>query len=91
MIDYLTKNRREAIARIKLPQIALTKKSTGQQNTYSHSFPQRQVKLSRGGKEGNNAFTYDGKLRMHMQIDHTDVLKLNPPMTFVKYMLSNGT
>ena len=47
----------------------------------------RQVKLSRGGKEGNNAFTYDKKLRMHSDIDYTDVLKLNPPMNFVKYMI----
>ena len=49
----------------------------------------RQVKLSRGGKEGNNAFTYDNKLRKHREIDYRDVLKLNPPMSFVKYMLHN--
>lgn len=90
VIDYMTKNKQGEISRVKLPQVALTKKSTGQQNTYSHNFPMRQVKLSRGGKEGNNAFTYDKKLRMHQQIDHTDILKLNPPMNFVKYMLSSG-
>jgi len=91
-INYLTKLRDNPSVRtrVKLPQIALTKIGTGQQNRYQHNFPMRQVKLSRGGKEGNNAFTYDNKLRGQMQIDHTDVLKLCPPMNFVKYMLSNG-
>ena len=50
----------------------------------------RQINLSRGGKEGNNAFTHDNKLRKRMQIDYKDVLKLSPAMNFVKYMLSNG-
>ena len=49
----------------------------------------RQVKLSRGGKDGNNAFTYDGKIRKRMDTEPSDILKLSPPLSFVKYMLNH--
>ena len=45
--------------------------------------------MSRGGKDGNNAFTYDSKMRKCTQIDGQDILKLSPPMSFVKYMLNH--
>lgn len=92
VIEFIQKmEKQEAPRRVKLPKVALSKQGTGFQNAFSHNFPMRQVKLSRGGKEGNNAFTYDSKLRTLKEIDATDFLKLSPPLSFVKQMLHGKT
>lgn len=88
VIDYLVKEKKDNIKRVKLPDSALQKAGTGFKNKYSFNFPMRQVKLSRGGKEGNNAFTHDAKIRKQCAIEAEDILKLSPPMSFVKIMLN---
>ena len=87
VIDYLAKEKKNEIKRVKLADVGLQKQGTGQSNKYSFNFPMRQVKLSRGGKEGNNAFTHDSKIRKLKYAEADDILKLSPPMTFVKIML----
>jgi hypothetical protein len=81
------KERKEEIKRVVLPDVGLQKQDTGRSNKFAFNFPMRQVKLSRGGKEGNNAFTHDGKMRKFRAVDADDILKLSPPMSFVKIML----
>ena len=88
VIDYLIKEKKDNIKRVKMPDSALQKAGTGFKNKYSFNFPMRQVKLSRGGKEGNNAFTHDAKIRKLCAIEAEDILKLSPPMSFVKIMIN---
>eukprot|EP00347_Sterkiella_histriomuscorum_P000305 403376393 len=56
---------------------AAQKISTGQANKLQFYFPIRQVQLSRGGKEGNNAFTYDKKIRTANSLELQDTLNFN--------------
>jgi hypothetical protein len=44
------------------------------------------VNLSRGGKEGNNAFTYDSKLRKSQNLDFLKVFKHEPSMEILKLL-----
>lgn len=50
------------LVRANAPHFDLNQMTTGTQNKYQFGFKTRPVALSRGGKEGNNAFTYDNKL-----------------------------
>ena len=45
--------------RATLPTINMSKLSTGIANKYQFGFMTRNINLSRGGKEGNNAFSHD--------------------------------
>lgn len=50
-------------------------------------FATRKVQLSRGGKEGNNAFTHDNNLRKRKYFDIEDFISRGDiPMSIIKYM-----
>ena len=53
------------LVRAKAPRFDLNQMTSGTQSRYQFGFKTRQIALSRGGKEGNNAFTYDNRLYVH--------------------------
>ena len=59
---------------------------TGEPNKFQFYFPIRQVQLSRGGKQGNNAFTYDTKMRKGGSIDFNKLIKLEPTVNVIKLL-----
>lgn len=63
ILQYEDEDKKKAINRVKLPSVNLEKMGTGQPSKFQFYFPIRRVQLSRGGKEGNNAFTHDQGLR----------------------------
>lgn len=44
------------------------------------------MNLSRGGKEGNNAFTHDVKMRKNTLFDKNKLFKYEPSVSIVKIL-----
>ncbi|CDW76924.1 nad(+) adp-ribosyltransferase-3 [Stylonychia lemnae] len=76
-LDFIKQQETNPLQRVKLPSVNLDYMGSGTPNKLQFYFPIRHVNLSRGGKEGNNAFTHDKKLRKYVQIDFNDILTMN--------------
>lgn len=90
ILNYQTQVKEDKINRVKLPNINLEKMTTGVANRYQFYFPMRKVQLSRGGKEGNNAFTHDSKLRYVKIGSIKRFFKYEPTVSIYKLFQAKG-
>lgn len=74
-----------------LPSSSLSNIGTGVFNKYQFGFFTRPVMLGRGGKEGNNAFTYDNKLiNSSYYVNINSLLELDISYEAFKCFIMNG-
>ena len=91
IMEYEKQQSEKPEPRVKLPSVSLDFMATGVPSKMQFYFPIRKVNLSRGGKEGNNAFTYDQKMRKPEQLDLTRVLKHSLPLDLFNFLSMKST
>eukprot|EP01022_Parablepharisma_sp_SALTPOND_P019717 TRINITY_DN340_c1_g1_i3.p1 TRINITY_DN340_c1_g1~~TRINITY_DN340_c1_g1_i3.p1 ORF type:complete len:1142 (+),score=140.74 TRINITY_DN340_c1_g1_i3:6355-9780(+) len=76
------------LIRAKPPTYELKTMSSGRASKYQFGFPVRKVMLSRGGREGNNAFMHDKRIFKYHNVSRK-IMKLDMPFDMLKELWKN--